>query len=212
MHSLDALDWEILNATADDWENLEQIYLGVCFEYVPDKNPAGAAGNGYRYLRVKPTVLLEEVADRVRRLVETGLLTAVRDEDGRPVHSLSDLSYVWRAWFAMSPQGRSLWETSDHFAEPGPVPPPSDGRPNAGRGNQQLQQPASGSTLGKRALDHGPPENDLAAQGNEPPDKATDWPADVADLYREIGAEDRRLAEQMFPGIRQTWPPDEMPS
>ena len=35
------------------------------------------------------------------------------------------------------------------------------------------------------------------------------WPADTADIYRELEAEDRRLAEAMVPGIRQTWPKDE---
>ena len=35
MASLNPVDWEILNATADDCENLEQIYLSLCFEFLP---------------------------------------------------------------------------------------------------------------------------------------------------------------------------------
>ena len=62
MASLDPVDWEILNATADDCENLEQIYLSVCFELfetAPDHLQ-------HAYRRVRPVLLLQEVADRVR--------------------------------------------------------------------------------------------------------------------------------------------------
>lgn len=33
-----------------------------------------------------------------------------------------------------------------------------------------------------------------------------EWPADVAAIYRELEDEDRRLAEAMFPTVRETWP------
>jgi hypothetical protein len=39
------------------------------------------------------------------------------------------------------------------------------------------------------------------------PGTAPDWPEDVAAIYGEINAEDRRLAEAAFPTVRQTWPP-----
>src|SRR5438128_2127556 len=32
MKALDKMDWEILNATADDCENLEEIFLNLAFE------------------------------------------------------------------------------------------------------------------------------------------------------------------------------------
>jgi predicted DNA-binding antitoxin AbrB/MazE fold protein len=32
------------------------------------------------------------------------------------------------------------------------------------------------------------------------------WPEDVAAIYQEINDEDRRLAEGMFPAVRETWP------
>jgi predicted DNA-binding antitoxin AbrB/MazE fold protein len=37
----------------------------------------------------------------------------------------------------------------------------------------------------------------------------TEWPADVATLYQEIAAEDRRLAAAMWPTVKETWPPGE---
>ncbi len=102
------IDWEILDATADDCENLEQIYLSVCFEFLPDES----AGR-HAYRRVRNGLLLQEIADHVRGLVERGLLAAVMDEEGRPPPGRDDLSYVWKAWFAMTPEGRKLWAAAD---------------------------------------------------------------------------------------------------
>ena len=110
MHALDRTSWEILDATADDCENLEQIYRLVCFEFSAEDYERGA----YYYRPIRGAPLLEEVADRLRTLVEAGLLTAVMDENGFPPRNLADLSYVWRAWFAMTPQGRSAWESSEY--------------------------------------------------------------------------------------------------
>jgi predicted DNA-binding antitoxin AbrB/MazE fold protein len=41
------------------------------------------------------------------------------------------------------------------------------------------------------------------------PEAADPWPENVAEIYREIAAEDRRLSAVMFPGVRQTWPASE---
>ncbi len=35
------------------------------------------------------------------------------------------------------------------------------------------------------------------------------WPENVAAIYAEINAEDRRLAEALFPTVRETWPSSE---
>jgi hypothetical protein len=107
MQALDKLAWEILDATADDWEDLEQIYLAVCFEVTGEEA-------GYR--RVRPSVLLPEIADRILRLVAARLLAARWGESGDPVTDLDDLSYVWRAWFSMTPQGREVWAASEYTA------------------------------------------------------------------------------------------------
>lgn len=32
------------------------------------------------------------------------------------------------------------------------------------------------------------------------------WPDNVAEIYRDLADEDRRLAETMFPTVRETWP------
>jgi hypothetical protein len=51
---IDALSWEVLNATADDWESLDQLHSAVC--------------------RFDASVGREEVAGVVARLLSDGLL------------------------------------------------------------------------------------------------------------------------------------------
>jgi hypothetical protein len=110
---LDKTDWEILNATADDCENLEQIYRTMSFE----PNVDGAEiPTGYQH-SLKGAPLLCDIADRVKRLIECGLLSIVMDENGQALNDLNDLSYVWRAWFAMTPQGRKDWTNASFCLE-----------------------------------------------------------------------------------------------
>ena len=115
MHALDRLAWEVLNATADDCENLEQIYRQVVYELVETADSQTKAVYDYRPVRGAP--LLSEIADRVRQLVEHGLLKPRMDEEGRPWQGRDDLSYVWRAWFDMTPEGRNAWEASEYLVE-----------------------------------------------------------------------------------------------
>ncbi len=118
MYALDRTAWEILDATADDWENLEQIYLAVCFEFSAENYEARDAG-AYYLRPARGAVLLEEIADRIPELVAAGLLAARWEESGEVVTDLDNLSYVWRAWFSMTPQGRSAWEAYEHLVEQG---------------------------------------------------------------------------------------------
>jgi len=41
------------------------------------------------------------------------------------------------------------------------------------------------------------------------PETTGDWPENVAEVYREIADEDRRLCDSMFPMVRETWPASE---
>jgi hypothetical protein len=109
MAALDRTDWEILDATADDYEDLEQIFLAVCFEVVDDRSAAGTTSPCCR--RVREDLLLGEIADRIRKLVDQGFLRAVDEDEGHDVANKEELSYVWRSWFQMTPQGRAAWET-----------------------------------------------------------------------------------------------------
>lgn len=115
MNTLNRLTWEILNATADDYENLEQIYHQICFEPVETMNAGKQGTCGCRPIADAP--FLSEIANGIRSLVENGWLTALMDEEGRPLQDLDDLSYVWRAWFSMTSEGRKVWESSQQLIE-----------------------------------------------------------------------------------------------
>ncbi len=111
MRILSKTTWEILNATADDWENLEQIHHMICFDFSAEGYEA--RGRGAYYLRpARGAPLLEEVADGICELVEGQLLTG-RLESGETVTNLADRSYVWRGWFRMTPEGRNAWDSSE---------------------------------------------------------------------------------------------------
>src|SRR6266404_5990020 len=103
MYALDRVAWEVLNATADDCENLEQIYRQVCYAVIKTADSQAKAVYDYRPVPGAPS--LGDIAERVRNLVADGLLKPVMDEEGRPWQERDDLSYVWCAWFSMTPEG-----------------------------------------------------------------------------------------------------------
>jgi hypothetical protein len=111
--ALERIDWEILDSTADDWENLEQIFLSDCFEAVR-VDAAPRRHNALALNRVQEAVLLSEIADRIASLTEAGMLAARHEESGAPVSNLTDRSYVWRAWFRMTPAGKAAWDSSEY--------------------------------------------------------------------------------------------------
>jgi predicted DNA-binding antitoxin AbrB/MazE fold protein len=41
------------------------------------------------------------------------------------------------------------------------------------------------------------------------PEVADSWPENVAEIYREIAEDDRRLSAAMFSTVRETWPASE---
>jgi hypothetical protein len=113
MYALDKIAWEVLNATADDWENLEQIYHMVCFDFSAE-NYADREHGAYYLRPARRAASLKEIADRVAGLMEQGLFEARDGDSGDPVTDLQDRSYVWRAWFRMTPAGRQAWDSSEY--------------------------------------------------------------------------------------------------
>ncbi len=87
MPKIDKISWEILNALADDAENIEQVYLAVAFEF----------GDDQAYRRVVPSITLEAIADRLTAMIEAGYVTV----------TVADL---WRGWLQMTSAGRALWQ------------------------------------------------------------------------------------------------------
>jgi hypothetical protein len=110
MRQVNSTEWLVLNATADDAENLEHIYRCLAFEQASDTERASHAGS-HCWREARPSISLGEVADAIQALVARGLLIA-RWDPAEPAHP-DDLSYVWKAWFEMSEEGRSLWQATE---------------------------------------------------------------------------------------------------
>ena len=82
---LDSLSWEVMNATADDWESLHQIMSRVC-EFCGQVEPAA-------------------MAELIATLVDNGLMEEMQ---GRIVQSTDVLADPIDFWFRMTPMGRAV--------------------------------------------------------------------------------------------------------
>jgi len=92
--SLDKLSFELMNATADDWESLEQIMPQV-------ERYAGIADRS-------------QIARLIVDLLAEGLFEVMRYEGVTPEMIIQDpIEY----WFRMTPAGRALWSSEAHKYE-----------------------------------------------------------------------------------------------
>jgi hypothetical protein len=101
-HQVTSIELSVLNAAADDFENLEYLFESISLEFSPEEYQA----NGFYWRTGAMAPPLSEIADAVESLVKQGLLI-VKLEDGRDPPT-NELSYVWRGWFVLSPTGRDL--------------------------------------------------------------------------------------------------------
>ncbi len=108
MTVLTKTQWLVLNATADDFEDLERIYRSLNLEFCAQES---AAANSSYWRDANDKVPLAEIAECIRSLVTQGLLTVKMTEGGGPP-STHDLSYLWNGWFQMTTEGRALVESS----------------------------------------------------------------------------------------------------
>jgi hypothetical protein len=108
MAPLTKTQWLVLNATADDFEDLEQIYRSINLAFCPQESGVVAAPS---WRDAEDRIPLAEIAECIREMVDQGRLTArMSDGGGRP--DMRDLSYVWKGWFQMTPEARELVEAS----------------------------------------------------------------------------------------------------
>lgn len=84
---MDSLMWHVMDATADDWESLEQILPHVR-EF---QGPIEASA----------------IAKLIAQLVAEGLMEEEQHSNPDPVAVLSDPT---RFWFGMTSKGRELWD------------------------------------------------------------------------------------------------------
>jgi hypothetical protein len=97
---LDNLAWEIMDATADDWESIDQILPRVN-EFFGSVEALIIAGT--------LALLVEEGLMRVARPVEEGYMTDV--QNGFVVEPRSVVDNPTEYWFCMTPRGRDLWDS-----------------------------------------------------------------------------------------------------
>lgn len=104
---LSKTQWLVLNATADDFEDLERIYRSINLEFVDQDGRD--AGSFWR--DAKDQVPLAEIAECILHLVAHGLLTVRMPESG-DAPDKDDLSYLWNGWFQVTPEGKEEVESS----------------------------------------------------------------------------------------------------
>lgn len=100
--------WLVLNATSDDFEDFENIYISINMEFCTQES---SSSYSFCWRDANDRVSLAEIAECIRSLVAQGLLT-VRMTDGGGPSDMHDLSYIWNGWFQMTPEGRALVESS----------------------------------------------------------------------------------------------------
>jgi hypothetical protein len=118
VQSLTRTQWLVLNATADDFEDLERIYRSLSLEFSPGKYDPSDPSSFY-WREAKDCVPLAEIADCVRDLVDRGLLSVKLQDECGTSYTRTDPSYVWRGWFQMTPYARTLvesWSEAGHGA------------------------------------------------------------------------------------------------
>ena len=103
------IEQEVLNAACDDWENLEQMYRSIVFEFFSENyDPANA--QTYCWRDRQSGFTLANIADCVARLVETGMLDA-RTEDGGEINNVKYES-IMTIWFKSSTIGMEYLQSS----------------------------------------------------------------------------------------------------
>jgi hypothetical protein len=100
--------WLVLNATADDFEDLEHIYRSINLEFCPEQS---GPSDSYHWTDAKDRVPLGEIIECIRGLVDQNLIIVRLTELSAPINK-NDLSYLWRGWFQMTPAARQLLESS----------------------------------------------------------------------------------------------------
>lgn len=105
MAALDRIQRRILNAVADDYENLEQIYRSMCLT-LSSHNYRPSDPNAFYWREAEDAVTLSEIIEGIRVLVESGLLSVRLPESGAYTPTSQDVSYLWRGWFTVSEKGR----------------------------------------------------------------------------------------------------------
>ena len=112
MNVLTKTQWLILNATADDYEDLEQVYRSIGLEFSSERYDPSDPSSFY-WREAKDRVSLSDIVDSLQLLVNKGLLAVkLADREVSP-DTKNDLSYLWRGWFKITPKGKEILLSSE---------------------------------------------------------------------------------------------------
>ena len=103
------IEQEVLNAACDDWENLEQMYRSIVFEFVADDYDA-TDPRTYCWRDRQSGFTLAGIVDCIAKLVEMGMLDG-RAEDGKAKIDVSN-EKIAMCWFKISQSGMEYLENS----------------------------------------------------------------------------------------------------
>lgn len=109
MNPISKTEMLVLNATSDDYENLEQICRSLALDFSPE-NFNFLNSNYFHQRETIDALLLTEVENAIKELVNKGLLEG-RTEKGTPIEIPIEPSLVWRGWFRASEIGLRLLKT-----------------------------------------------------------------------------------------------------
>jgi hypothetical protein len=97
MKALSPIELLVLNATSDDFEDLEHIYQSISLEFSAENFKPNDQKSFY-WREALNAPLLREIADTIKKLTSEGLLEA-KTESGVVPDSRLDSAIVWQAWF-----------------------------------------------------------------------------------------------------------------
>jgi hypothetical protein len=115
MSALTELEYDVLNATADDFESLEHFYRSLNREFSAEHYDLANPESLYWREAARATALAE-IAEAIRSLVARGLLEG-QTEDGSRFSTIGDASIVWRGWFHTTPEGQQSLAAAVQAAE-----------------------------------------------------------------------------------------------
>jgi hypothetical protein len=106
MATVTTTQWLVLNATADDFEDLERIYQSICLQFSSEKY-APSKRESFYLREAADAVPLAEIIEAIRSLIDLGLLSVRFPGDDTVAGAGNDLSYLWRGWFGITDRGRA---------------------------------------------------------------------------------------------------------
>ena len=101
--ALTELQFAIINAMMDDYEDVEQVYLGVNREALRETHEPNCGQPEYR---------LVEIVDEIQGLLEGGLIRAhILSSEGAASLNHIDQTRIHDYWFAPTEKGKGEWKS-----------------------------------------------------------------------------------------------------